>query len=111
MRINFYGRVTPQIFKIRGKDQYKTVNGLKNYVSQSNRSGEMAVVLKKHEDSTTNEIFASLRTTNFNDYIEETDDVIGEDIVIKDDESDIENDSNDQLKKQITAKPNVSFAK
>lgn len=75
MRINFFGKVTSSDFKVRGKDIYRSLNSLKNYVSISNRPGEMAIVLKRHEDPTTNEVIASLKTTNFNDYIEEIDEV------------------------------------
>ena len=42
----------------------------------------MSVVLKKHEDSNNNQIFASLTTTAFNDYIEEIPDVDSADIAI-----------------------------
>lgn len=50
----------------------------------------MSIVLKKHEDITSNEIFASLKTANFSNFIEEIEEVDTADIVLKDIESDTE---------------------
>jgi len=60
MRINFYSKVTPNLFKSRGKDLYKTLNSLKNYVSQSNRANEISIVLTKHENEASNEIYTTI---------------------------------------------------
>ncbi len=72
MRITYYAKVTPQLFNARGKDVYRALNCLRNFVSQANRSGAMNLVFTKNEDNV-NEIFASLRNTNFNDFITEED--------------------------------------
>jgi hypothetical protein len=51
--------VSPALFKARGKDSYRALNLLRNFVSQSNRQAELQLVFKKNEDNV-NEIFASL---------------------------------------------------
>lgn len=72
MRITYYARVTPALLAQRGKDVFRSINCLRNYISQSNRQGQMQLVFTKTEDTMT-EIFASLRGTTFNQQLDEKD--------------------------------------
>ena len=72
LRVTAYQRVTPALFQARGKDSYRAVNLLRNYVSQSNRQGELQLVFKKNEDNV-NEIFASLQNAQYSNYIIDSD--------------------------------------
>eukprot|EP00347_Sterkiella_histriomuscorum_P015068 403358431 len=73
LRVIFHAQITPQMFAIRGKDSYRAVNFMRNWISQSNRSQPMQLVFTKNEDNV-NEIFASLRDSAFNQYLEGDDD-------------------------------------
>ncbi|CDW89743.1 start domain containing protein [Stylonychia lemnae] len=98
MRITFYGRVTPVLFECRGKDVYRGLNYLRNFVSQSNRPSTMQLVFQKSGDNV-NEMFASLRTTAFNDYIEEEDESDDEEVISENQESEPSSATNDNKSK------------
>ncbi len=86
MRVTQYMKVTPKIFNVRGKDVYRSLNGLKNFVSQLNRTSEMSIVLKKHnnqDNEESGEMLASLRNTMFTDVVEETNMIEQSEIVIR----------------------------
>lgn len=70
MRLTLYSKITPRLFKLRGKNVFKSLACLKNYVSQSNRQEEFGFIIKKHDQTEDNEIYASLLNTNFEDLVE-----------------------------------------
>jgi hypothetical protein len=84
LRVTLYTHVTPTAFKVRGKDLYRSLNSLTQFLSQSNRVGQNAMVLKK-SDYNGDEMVASLKPTGF-DLIQEDDEQ--QQSVIDDDEED-----------------------
>jgi hypothetical protein len=74
MRITYYARISNQSYSMRGKDVYRSINCLRNYISQSNRQGQMQLVFTKTGEDNVNEIFASLRGTTFQNVQSEKDD-------------------------------------
>lgn len=93
MRLTFYTRVTPQLFQKRGKNLFKNLASLKNFVSQSNRKEEFGFIIKKQDLSEENEIYASLKNTNFADLVESINEHVPEEPVIQDEESETEQDT------------------
>ena len=65
MRVIYHALVTPQLFSLRGKDCYRLIGNLRNFISQSNRPQPMQLIFTKNEDNV-NEIFGSLRDSYFN---------------------------------------------
>ena len=72
LRVTAYQVVSPALFQARGKDSYRALNLLRNFVSQSNRQAELQLVFKKNEDNV-NEIFASLQNAQYSNYIVDSD--------------------------------------
>lgn len=83
LRVTLYTKVTPAAFNVREKDIFRSLNSMRNFISQSNRAGQTPMVLRKNEEND-NEMFACLKATGF-------------ELIPEDDESVIEDDLSDAL--------------
>lgn len=63
---------------------------MKNYISQSNRLDEFALIIKKHEEMQNNHILASLHQTSFSELIESIEEDEKGELIIKDVDTDNE---------------------
>lgn len=80
--MTLYTKATPGNYKVRGKELFRSLNGLRNYISQANRAGATPFIMRQTEDNQ-GEILTSLKQTGF-ELIPEHD----EGSVIEDDLSD-----------------------
>jgi hypothetical protein len=87
LRVTLYTRVMPGAFKARGKEIFRSLNTLKSFISQSNRLGNIPMILKKSEDNYT-ELFASVKASAAFELIPEDEEEEGGS-VIEDDLSDV----------------------
>ena len=95
MRVTQYQKVTAKQFQNKGKDLFLQLNSLKNFVSQQNRTTELSLVLKKHDDFDGGcEMLASMRNTMFAEIQEDNNMMDSNEIQIRDDASDDESNIN-----------------
>lgn len=87
LRVTLYTTVTPAAFRARDKALFRSVNGLRNLISQQNRAGQAPMILRKNEDNE-NEYLSSLKQ--------------GFELIPEDDESIVEDDLSDAIDNEET---------
>jgi len=64
LRVTLYTKATPGNYKVRGKELFRSLNSLRNFISQANRAGATPFILRQTEDNT-GEVLTSLKQTGF----------------------------------------------
>jgi hypothetical protein len=46
IRVTLFTRATPGNYKVRGKELFRSLNGLRNFISQANRAGATPFIMR-----------------------------------------------------------------